>query len=62
MPEYRSVANPFESAHLAKKTRRAHNITLVLDLDETLIYSAPEPGDGYDFVITMEDEGETAEV
>eukprot|EP00826_Nyctotherus_ovalis_P066632 TRINITY_DN9872_c0_g7_i1.p1 TRINITY_DN9872_c0_g7~~TRINITY_DN9872_c0_g7_i1.p1 ORF type:complete len:156 (+),score=7.17 TRINITY_DN9872_c0_g7_i1:196-663(+) len=55
LPEYNTVANSLGSRQLAKKTRRSRNLTLVLDLDETLISSSTDPKSAHDFKITFED-------
>lgn len=54
LPKYSSIANVSGSRQLAKKTRRSRNLTLVLDLDETLICSSTDPKPSYDFKITFE--------
>ncbi len=59
LPEYAKVANPWGCGCLAKKTRRSHNLTLVLDMDETLIHSTTaEEHAQYDFDITVQDESD----
>jgi len=55
LPEYSAVANALGSRQLAKKTRRSRNLTLVLDLDETLISSSTDQKSTHDFRITFED-------
>ena len=55
LPDYNSVANIMGSRQLAKKTRRTCNLTLVLDLDETLIFSTSDCKIPYDFKISFKD-------
>ena len=62
LPEYDIISNPLGCGHLAKKTRRSHNLTLVLDLDETLIHSSYEQEDNFDFKANIEESGEIMEV
>lgn len=57
LPDYKEISRPWVCGHLAKKTRRTHNLTLVLDLDETLIHANIHSGYGYDFKITLNDKG-----
>ena len=62
LPEYGAVSNPWTCGFLGKKTRRSHNITLVLDLDETLIHSNYEKVADYDFKINILDLGKDQDV
>ena len=62
LPEYASVADPWPRGYLAKKTRRSPNVTLVLDLDETLIVSSCNPIQAHDFTISFSEDSETVEV
>lgn len=55
MPDYKEISQPWICGRLAKKTRRTHNLTLVLDLDETLIHANMESNSGWDFKVTMND-------
>jgi len=57
LPEYELNAVPAYK-QLGKKTRRSQNLTLVLDLDETLINSSTEPENGYDFKINLAEQNE----
>eukprot|EP00830_Metopus_es_P012486 TRINITY_DN2775_c0_g1_i1.p1 TRINITY_DN2775_c0_g1~~TRINITY_DN2775_c0_g1_i1.p1 ORF type:complete len:280 (-),score=42.18 TRINITY_DN2775_c0_g1_i1:50-889(-) len=53
LPEYKSIAEKFPRYKLAKKTRSSPELTLILDLDETLVFASPKPVPGYDCDITI---------
>lgn len=57
LPEYEKISQPWMCGHLAKKTRRTHNLTLVLDLDETLIHANVTSSLPYDFKVGINDKG-----
>ena len=57
LPEYRAVAAHCPPPILAKKTRKAPDMTLVLDLDETLIHSSATPMSDTDHQITVNNGG-----
>lgn len=61
LPTYYSIADPWTQKCLAIQTRHSRNITLVLDLDETLIYSSWEKLRNFDiqFNLTEENKEET---
>ncbi len=62
LPAYDSVADPWPRGYLAKKTRRSQKVTLVLDLDETLVLSTCERPSTYDFTISFSDKSGKIEV
>lgn len=55
LPEYKTVAPQFPRPQLGRKTRSSQDITLVLDLDETLIFSACEPAGEDSHILTLEE-------
>ena len=55
LPEYGTVAPPFPLILMGYKTKNSHNVTLVLDLDETLLYASYNEISIYDHVIPYKD-------
>ncbi|TYI59534.1 hypothetical protein E1A91_D10G043400v1 [Gossypium mustelinum] len=53
LPELSDVVSSFRPAATAMEARRRKPITLVLDLDETLVHSTLEPCDDADFTFTV---------
>ncbi|MFQ6670150.1 hypothetical protein Gotur_035195, partial [Gossypium turneri] len=53
LPELSDVVSSFLPAATAMEARRRKPITLVLDLDETLVHSTLEPCDDADFTFTV---------
>ncbi|KAJ4839476.1 hypothetical protein Tsubulata_023119 [Turnera subulata] len=53
LPELSSVVPTFRPTLLPKQTRSCPPITLVLDLDETLVHSTAEPCDDADFTFNV---------
>ncbi|XP_062094675.1 phosphatase PSR1 isoform X2 [Humulus lupulus] len=53
LPELSDVVSNFQSNSLPKETSRRKLITLVLDLDETLVHSTLEPCEDADFTFTV---------
>ncbi|KAB2060753.1 hypothetical protein ES319_A10G040700v1 [Gossypium barbadense] len=53
LPELSDVVSSFRPATTAMEARRRNPITLVLDLDETLVHSTLEPCDDADFTFTV---------
>ena len=55
MPEYKSLELQYTNFQLDKKSIKSPEITLVLDLDETLMSSSTEDIPSYDHTIFIED-------
>ncbi|KAE8720032.1 CTD small phosphatase-like protein 2 [Hibiscus syriacus] len=53
LPELSDVVSSFRPTKVAIEARRRKHITLVLDLDETLVHSTLEPCDDADFTFTV---------
>ncbi|XP_039033920.1 CTD small phosphatase-like protein 2 isoform X2 [Hibiscus syriacus] len=53
LPELSDVVSSFRPTSVATEARRRKHITLVLDLDETLVHSTLEPCDDADFTFTV---------
>ncbi len=62
LPTYASVAPNYPRLSLAKKTRRTPDITLVLDLDETLMVATCNAALPHDYVVTMNEEASLLQV
>lgn len=62
LPDYNEISRPWICGHLAKKTRQTRNLTLVLDLDETLIHASIDPRDSHDFKISLKDNGSAIDI
>jgi len=62
LPDYKEISRPWVCGHLGKKTRRTHKLTLVLDLDETLIHANMDDENPYDFKVSINDKGRVFDI
>ncbi|CAN1150227.1 CTD small phosphatase-like protein 2 [Linum perenne] len=53
LPELSEVVSNFQPSTIPKDSQRRKSVTLVLDLDETLVHSMLEPCDDADFTFTV---------
>ena len=56
LPPYETVAPPFPLIQIGCKTRSSHKMTLVLDLDETLLTSRYSDSQAYDYSFKYNEE------